>query len=283
MQARLQTKWLRMLFALAYGETTVSGGRDVFLRKLPYGTTEEIPVKSVRSHIVKHGASDNAAASGVPWPVSMQVIAPHSFHVMSQSIRISLLTAPLIQSPCARQLEHHANKSQFRTYQKKEALDLAESRQLLNAPPGLRRTDRVFSNLDVMLAVKMELTRANHSHALEVRIPPLEVSSFVSPSIPKAFTVCIHIAHTSIHIGPNVYTSTQLCIHIITVFTHTATLPSIHIQSACIHIHTNEYTHLLCLYTHLLTTPVGGASAAQHDGDGQGGVIPAADADESLV
>ena len=83
-QARLQTKWLRMLFAHAYGETIVSGGRDVFLRKLPYGTTVEIPVKSMRSHIVKHGASDNAAASGVPWPVSIQVIAPHSFHVMSR-------------------------------------------------------------------------------------------------------------------------------------------------------------------------------------------------------
>ena len=228
MQARLQTKWLRMLFAQAYGEATVSGGRDVFSRKLPYGTTEEIPVKSVRSHIVKHGASDNAAASGVPWPVSMQVIAPHSFHVMSQSIRISLLTAPLIQSPCARQLEHHANKSQFRTYQKKEALDLAESRQLLNAPPGLRRTDRVFSNLDVMLAVKMELTRANHSHALEVRIPPLEVSSFVSPSILICFTE---------------YTQSFPC-----VYTHRS--PKYTHLFKCIHIHTVVYTHYHCVYTH---------------------------------
>ena len=71
--ARLQTKWLKMLFAHSYGDAVISGGREVFLRKLPYGTTEEIPVSSVRSHIVKHGASENAAASGVPWPVSMQV------------------------------------------------------------------------------------------------------------------------------------------------------------------------------------------------------------------
>ena len=80
-------------------------------------------------------------------------------------------TCPSQSIPCARQLEHHANKQMFRTYQKKEALDLDESRQLLNAPPGLRRTDRVFSNLDVMLAVKMELTQSNYSHALEVPIP----------------------------------------------------------------------------------------------------------------
>ena len=166
-QARLQTKWLKMLFAYAYGDPIVSGGREVFVRKLPYGTTEEIPVSSVRSHIVKHGASDNAAASGVPWPVSMQVIAPHFLHIMPRLTA----TCPSQSILCTRQLEHHANKQQFRTYQKKEALDLAESRQLLNAPPGLRRTDRVFSNLDVMLAIKMELTRTNYSHALEVTIP----------------------------------------------------------------------------------------------------------------
>jgi hypothetical protein len=68
----------------------------------------------------------------------------------------------------AEQLEKHANKSAFRTYQRKEALDLAESRQLLNAPPGLRRTDRVFSNLDLMLSLKKELALRNHTHALEV-------------------------------------------------------------------------------------------------------------------
>ena len=30
-QARLQTKWLKMLFAYAYGDPIVSGGREVFV------------------------------------------------------------------------------------------------------------------------------------------------------------------------------------------------------------------------------------------------------------
>ena len=94
-------------------------------------------VKVVRSHIVKHGASDNVAASGAPQPASMQ-------------------------------MEKHKNKVAFRIYQAKEALEMAEYRQLLNAPPGLRRTDRTFSQLDVFLAVKKELSRANFHHAKEV-------------------------------------------------------------------------------------------------------------------
>jgi hypothetical protein len=60
----------------------------------------------------------------------------------------------------------------MRIYQKKEAIELSESRALLNAPVGLRRTDRIFSNLDVMLALKKELARGNHAHALEVAPPP---------------------------------------------------------------------------------------------------------------
>ena len=94
-------------------------------------------MKVVRSHIVKHGASDNVAASGAPQPASMQ-------------------------------MEKHKNKTAFRIYQAKEALEMAEFRQLLNAPPGLRRTDRSFSQLDVFLAVKKELSRANFHHAKQV-------------------------------------------------------------------------------------------------------------------
>ena len=165
-----------------------------------------------------------------------------------------------------------SNKQQFRTYQKKEALDLAESRQLLNAPPELRRTDRVFSNLDVMLAVKMELTRANHSHALEVTIPPARSNTQCTLS-----GRCVYTAMQQ------VYTFVSPSIHISFPCVYTRRSPKYTHQSMCIHIHTVAYTHYHCVYTHRLTTPVGGASAAQHGGYGQGGVIPAADADESLV
>jgi hypothetical protein len=75
-QARLQTKFLKMLMEQGYGAPVESGGRFVFQRPLHYGTVEEVPVTSVRSHIIKHGASDNAAASGVPMSVSMQASAP---------------------------------------------------------------------------------------------------------------------------------------------------------------------------------------------------------------
>ena len=220
-QARLQTKWLRMLFAQAYGEATVSGGRDVFLRKLPYGTTEEIPVKSVRSHIVKHGASDNAAASGVPWPVSMQVIAPHSFHVMSQSIRISLLTAPLIQSPCARQLEHHANKSQFRTYQRE----------------GGPRSRRV--------AAAAERPTGTATHGPCVLQPGCYAccQDGAHPRQPLACSRGKDSTARSILICFTEYTQSFPC-----VYTHRS--PKYTHRSKCIHIHTVVYTHYHCVYTH---------------------------------
>jgi hypothetical protein len=139
-QARILTKWLKMMFSFGWGRPRLSGTRYVYDRLLAYGEKEEVPVKDVRSHITKHGASENIGKSGAPWPVCMAV-------------------------------QKNANKSAFRIYHTKESVEISEYRQLLNAPPGLRRTDRVFSNLDVMLAIKKELSIAHFRHAQQAGRP----------------------------------------------------------------------------------------------------------------
>ena len=198
--ARVQTKFLKMLFEHSWGAPVMSGTREVFIRRLPYGGTQEIPVKVVRSHIVKHGASDNVAASGAPQPASMQ-------------------------------MEKHKNKVAFRIYQAKEALEMAEYRQLLNAPPGLRRTDRTFSQLDVFLAVKKELSRANFHHAKEV----LWASGGVG--VPTT---------------PHVYTHHSSCVYTPLSCVYTPLLMCIHTTLMCIHTTPHVYTHhSSCVYTPL--------------------------------
>ena len=205
----------------SWGAPVKSGTREVFIRRLPYGGTQEIPVKVVRSHIVKHGASDNVAASGAPQPASMQ-------------------------------MEKHKNKTAFRIYQAKEALEMAEFRQLLNAPPGLRRTDRSFSQLDVFLAVKKELSRANFHHAKQV----LWASGGVGvPTTPHVYThhsscvytpllMCIHTALMCIHTALMCIHTTLMCIH--------TTLMCIHTTLMCIHTTPHVYTHhSSCVYTPL--------------------------------
>ena len=280
-QARVQTKWLKMLFAYSYGDTIVSGGRDVFVRKLPYGTTEEIPAKSVRSHIVKHGASDNAAASGVPWPVGMQVIAPHSFHVMSR----------YAASHCYLPLSINPVRSTARASRKQaDVPNIPEeggprSRRVAAAA---ERPTWIATYGPCVLQPRCHACRQDGADAQQLLArargtdTPLEVTLGVR-SAADVYTRCTFSDRCVYTAMQQVYTFVSRSIHITFICVYIRRSHKYTHRDMCISIQTIVYTHSRCVYTHRLTTPVGGAYTAQHGGYGQGRGIPAADADESLV
>eukprot|EP00965_Chrysotila_dentata_P243059 6205208-Pleurochrysis_carterae.AAC.1 len=82
---------------------------------------QEVYVDPARivSHMKKRGATHNVAWSGVPLPI--------------------------IKKFCK-----HDNKSATMMYMEQETVELAQFRQLLNAPPGLLPSQRAFSNVDIM-------------------------------------------------------------------------------------------------------------------------------------
>lgn len=160
-QAALQTKYLKMLFGCAWGDAVESGGRKVFRRELSYGQWQEVDERCVRSHMVKHSAGENVGTSGAPLGVTM------------------LLTK-------------HDNVEVARTYHKRAAIDLAETRQLVNAPPGCRRNERTFSNLDTYVLLSKELCLETARHAEQVR-----------PTV----------GHSCVYTRRLVYTQERPCIH----------------------------------------------------------------------
>lgn len=117
-QAGLLKKILERLFRYSWGAPHVSGGRLVYVRQLSHGAQEELPVASIKTHMIKHGAADNAGTSSVPMNILIQ-------------------------------LTHHLNKAEGRLYQTREQADLRDYAQALNAPPHLRPRNRAFSSLDL--------------------------------------------------------------------------------------------------------------------------------------
>ena len=69
-----------MIYRYAYGESARSGDREVFIRRLNDGSSQEVDVESVTSHIVKHGAADNAGSSDLPASVLIQASVPLDTH-----------------------------------------------------------------------------------------------------------------------------------------------------------------------------------------------------------
>ena len=82
-QAKLVGQWLKMIYRYGYGEPARSGDREVFIRVLNDGSSQEVDVESVTSHIVKHGAADNAGSSDIPTSVLMQASVPLDTHTWS--------------------------------------------------------------------------------------------------------------------------------------------------------------------------------------------------------
>jgi len=63
------------LFRYSWGAPHVSGGRLVYVRQLSHGAQEELPVASIKTHMIKHGAADNAGTSSVTMNILIQLTA----------------------------------------------------------------------------------------------------------------------------------------------------------------------------------------------------------------
>ena len=135
-KARLQqveTEWARLGMQSCWETRSHPALGKYVVRKMP-GGEQHVPLRTIRSHFKKRGATQQLAWSGAPGSVIQK---------------------------CAL----HNNISTKMLYMQQEAVDLQPARQLLNAPPHLLHAGRSFSLLDVMAEVK----RGNQETALLLR------------------------------------------------------------------------------------------------------------------